>query len=57
MSKQDNGNRKITLTLDERTLDTLGALVREAGYGSISAAIRVMVTKHGKRELREVREQ
>ena len=42
---------RITVTMTPEQLDLLSKISTENGYESISAALRVMVTKYGKFEL------
>lgn len=45
--------KKVTLSLDEETMNVLSQLANNCGYGSMSASIRILVKKYGKKELRE----
>lgn len=45
--------RKITLSLDESTLDMLGKIAKSNAYDNISATIRILVKKYGKLETKE----
>jgi len=49
----DKTKRKITLSLDEPTLDMLGKIAKANGYDNISATIRILVKKYGLRETTE----
>lgn len=42
---------RITVTLTPKQLDLLNTISEENGYESISATLRVLVTKYGKKEL------
>ena len=44
---------RITVTLTPEQLDLLTKISTENGYESISATLRVMVTKYGKKELQQ----
>ena len=45
--------KRVNLSLDAQTLATLQSISDTNAYGSISSAIRIMVKKYGKQELRE----
>lgn len=47
--------KKVTLSLDEETLNSLSKLADKCGYGSMSASIRILVKKYGNREIEETR--
>ncbi len=49
--KKDNKFTRITITLTPEQLDLLTSISKQNGYESISATLRVLVTKYGKREL------
>lgn len=52
MQKKDSSTKKrVTLNLDEQTLETLSAIADANAYDTISAAIRIMVKKYAKLEL------
>jgi len=46
--------KKVTLSLDEETMNKLAQLADKCGYGSMSASIRILVKKYGTKELSEV---
>ena len=46
--------KKITLSLDEETVNMLSELADKCGYGSMSASIRILVKKYGNKELSEI---
>jgi len=46
--------KRITVTLTPEQLDLLSQISTINGYESISATLRVMVTKYGKRELKTI---
>jgi len=53
MNQESNRkNKRVSLTLDKKTLDALQQISEENAYGSISSSIRIMVKKYGKLELR-----
>ena len=43
--------KRVTLSLDERTMETLSKIVDQNAYDTISSAIRIMVKKYAKHEL------
>lgn len=47
--------KKVTLSLDEETLNALHQLANDCGYGSMSASIRILVKKYGTKELQAIR--
>lgn len=51
MEKKENSKKRVTLNLDEQTLETLSKIVEENAYDTISSAIRIMVKKYAKSEL------
>ena len=52
MNKDErNLKKRVTLNLDEQTLDTLSKIAKENAYDTVSAAIRIMVKKYAKFEL------
>ena len=51
MCKEKSKFKRITVTLTPEQLDLLQQISKENGYESISATLRVMVTKYGKQEL------
>ena len=51
MKNQDK-KRRVNLSLDELTLATLQQISDDNAYGSISSAIRIMVKKYAKDELK-----
>ena len=52
MSEKEQGKfTRITVTLTPKQLDLLNEISVTNGYESISATLRVMVTKYGKQEL------
>ena len=50
--KKDSKFKRITITLTPEQLDLLSKVSTTNGYESISATLRVMVTKYAKQELR-----
>lgn len=52
MSDKKDRFKRITITLTPEQLDLLSNISKINGYESISATLRVMVTKYGKKELR-----
>ena len=48
---QDSKKRRVNLSLDKQTLETLQLISDKNAYGSISSAIRIMVKKYGEQEL------
>ena len=46
-----NKKKRVTLNLDEHTMETLGEIAEENAYDTISSAIRIMVKKYAKYEL------
>ena len=50
---QEKSVKKITLSLDEQTLDLLEKYKNENFLNSKSQAIRVLVNKHGRKELQK----
>ena len=53
MENKDSKFKRITVTLTPKQLDLLSQIATKNGYETISATLRVMVTKYGKNELRE----
>jgi hypothetical protein len=53
-AKTDSKFTRITVTLTPEQLDILTRISKQNGYESISATLRVMVTKYGQRELQSV---
>ena len=51
MDKKESKFTRITVTLTPEQLDLLSRISTENGYESISATLRVMVTKYGKKEI------
>jgi len=51
MCKKESKFKRITVTLTPEQLDLLAKISTENGYESISATLRVMVTKYGKKEI------
>ena len=51
MCKKESKFTRITITLTPEQLDLLSTISKENGYESISATLRVMVTKYGKKEI------
>jgi metal-responsive CopG/Arc/MetJ family transcriptional regulator len=51
MSAKNSKFTRITVTLTPEQLDLLTRVSTENGYESISATLRVLVTKYGKKEL------
>ena len=49
--KKDSKFKRITITLTPEQLDLLSKVSTTNGYESISATLRVMVTKYAKQEL------
>jgi len=45
--------KKVTLSLDEETLEMLTKLADKCGYGSMSASIRILVKKYGNKEIQQ----
>ena len=52
--RKDSSKKKVTLSLDEETMNILANISNDCGYGSISASIRIMVKKYAKYELEPV---
>ena len=50
---QDNKKKRVNLSLDKQTLETLQLISNKNAYGSISSAIRIMVKKYGDIELKQ----
>jgi len=53
MDKKESKFTRITVTLTPEQLDLLTKISTENGYESISATLRVMVTKYGKKEIQK----
>ena len=53
MCKEKSKFKRITVTLTPEQLDLLNRISKENGYESLSATLRVMVTKYGKKELEQ----
>ena len=51
MSDKEQKFKRITVTLTPKQLDLLNEISVTNGYESISATLRVMVTKYGNKEL------
>lgn len=51
MCKKESRFKRITVTLTPEQLDLLSEISNRNGYESLSATLRVMVTKYGKKEL------
>lgn len=48
---QDDKKKRVNLSLDKPTLETLQLISDKNAYGSINSAIRIMVKKYGNNEL------
>ena len=53
MATKENRFNRITVSLTPEQLDLLSKISKENGYESISATLRVMVTKYGRKELQQ----
>ena len=53
MEKKINLKKRVTLNLDQQTLDTLGNIVESNAYDTISSAIRIMVKRYASNELQQ----
>jgi len=53
MDSRTNSKKRVTLNLDEQTLETLSQIADANAYDTISAVIRIMVKKYAKKELQE----
>ncbi len=51
MTDQDK-KKRVNLSLDKQTLDSLAEISEFNSYGSISSAIRIMVKRYGRNELK-----
>lgn len=51
MANKDSKFTRITVTMTPEQLDLLTRISTENGYESISATLRVLVTKYGRKEL------
>jgi hypothetical protein len=51
MAEKEGKFKRITVTLTPEQLDLLSTISDTNGYGTISATLRVLVTKYGKQEL------
>ena len=53
MEKKINLKKRVTLNLDQQTLDTLGKIAETNAYDTISSAIRIMVKRYASNELQQ----
>jgi metal-responsive CopG/Arc/MetJ family transcriptional regulator len=53
MEKKINLKKRVTLNLDQQTLDTLGKIAESNAYDTISSAIRIMVKRYASNELQQ----
>lgn len=53
MTKESSKFKRITVTLTPKQLDLLTLISEQNGYESLSATLRVMVTKYGNKEIKQ----